>query len=88
MFLNEKQMFMMASRWHRFCSITQQGGNWVGFNEIEIAEGIKRVKDAISERIVRADRGELIKSNLKKPDARATRRCASTPGREFWRAPS
>jgi len=41
----------------KYCSTT---------NEIEIEEGIKRVKDVISERIVRADRGELIKSNLKK----------------------
>ena len=41
----------------KYCSTT---------NEIEIEEGIQRVKDVISERIVRADRGELIKSNLKK----------------------
>ena len=41
----------------KYCSTT---------NETEIEEGIKRVKDVISERIVRADRGELIKSNLKK----------------------
>src|SRR4030042_6170803 len=41
----------------KYCSTT---------DEREIEEGIKRVKDVISERIVRADRGELIKSNLKK----------------------
>jgi len=41
----------------KYCSTT---------NEKEIEEGIQRVKDVISERIVRADRGELIKSNLKK----------------------
>ena len=41
----------------KYCSTT---------DETEIEEGIKRVKDVISERIVRADRGELIKSNLKK----------------------
>jgi ATP-dependent Lon protease len=41
----------------KYCSTT---------NEREIEEGIQRVKDVVSERIVRADRGELIKSNLKK----------------------
>ncbi len=44
----------------KYCSTTRE-------NEIE--EGIRRVKDVISERIVRADRGELIKSNLKKTGA-------------------
>jgi len=41
----------------KYCSTTNAG---------EIEEGILRVKDIIAERIVRADRGELIKSNLRK----------------------
>ncbi|MBU2054675.1 MAG: protease Lon-related BREX system protein BrxL [Proteobacteria bacterium] len=41
----------------KYCSTT---------NAKEIEEGILRVKDVVTERIVRADRGELIKSNLRK----------------------
>jgi ATP-dependent Lon protease len=44
----------------KYCSTT---------HETEIEAGIQRVKDVIGERIVRADRGELIKSNLRKHGA-------------------
>ena len=35
-------------------------------DEAELEKGVQQVKDVISERIVRADRSELIKSNLRK----------------------
>jgi Putative ATP-dependent Lon protease len=41
----------------KFCSTTNQG---------EIESGLRQVKETISERIVRADQGELIKARLQK----------------------
>ncbi|NIM13880.1 MAG: protease Lon-related BREX system protein BrxL [Candidatus Aminicenantes bacterium] len=50
-------VFVLEYLLGKYCSST---------DEQEVAEGLKRVKDEISERVVRADQGELIKSRLQR----------------------